>query len=82
MAKVYMTFDPVTTDQGFVYAGVYARAIGVEGFSELAVWLPFPNEPSGNTIRNTLITYALSEIESATGVNIPQGQVVTQNEPV
>lgn len=81
MAKVYLTFEYPSTDETFIYAGVTARGVGIPGFSELAVWLPFPGEPSANTIISTLRSYALAEIQVATGVNVPPGQVVLFGAP-
>lgn len=81
MAKVYMTFERPSTDEYFIYAGVTACAVGIPGFTELAVWLPFPNEPSANTIISALRSYALSEILVATGVSVPVDQVVLFGAP-
>ncbi len=81
MARAYLEFEPMQPDENYVYAGIRAGASGIPGFTEVGVWLAFPGDPSAATIRNTLITYALSEIEAATGVELSAEDAVITNAP-
>lgn len=82
MARAYISFEPIQADENYVYAGVSAGASGIPGFTEIGVWLAFLGDPSATTIRNTLIAYALSEIEAATGVTLSAEDAVIMNGPV
>ena len=76
MEMLYLTITVQSVDDNYVYVEGNCRIAGIPGFTELGVVLPLPGAPSANTMRNALRTYAIDQIESATGVTIPPGQVV------
>jgi hypothetical protein len=82
MARAYITFREMNVQDGQLMVSAECEVLGAQDFGGVAVDMPFAGEPSANTIRSTVIAYLLAEAESATNLQLPQGQAVIMNGPV